>query len=312
MNEVFKPLELLDNLNIILIYLMIVIGLNLIYGLVKYRWRESIRQRRRARGLPDDVLINHAEKLAERRLDALVQSGLLLVSLSIVPFVLVWITDSEPDQNDLSLSFLLLLGLGYILYGSTDVFKAFLGGLSFKTLAAFTHPFQIGDRVTLKGMNGKVVRFDTFFVVLRTFNDDQISIPTHTLWSEILTSANAGNRSSLCVMNFYLASFISAEQRQAAEDAIWDAIQASVYYESSKPMQIYLTQTPEAIQLTAKAYVASTYNEPLFTSDVTRAFLDFVSQQEIALAPSSWEISDLKILARQEFDHSSSTWGSLK
>ena len=285
MDEVVK---LLDNPNI-LIYLGIVIGSQVIYGLWNYLRRRSISQRRKALGLPDRVLINHAEKLAYRRLDALVQSGLLLTSIIIVPFVLVWITDCGKEKNGLAITFLVLLG--WILFNGTDVVKAFLGGLAFKTIAAFKQPFQIGDRVTLKGISGKVVSFDTFFMMLQTLNDDQISIPTYTLWSEVLTSANAGDRSSLCVMNFYLASFISAEQRQAAENVIWDAIQASVYYEPSKPMQIYLVQTPEAIQLTAKAYVASTYYEPLFTSDVTRAFLDFVSQHEIALASNSWQLN---------------------
>ena len=271
----------------ILIYLGIVIGSQMIYGLGAYLIQSKIRRKRKNAGLPEGILINHAEKLASRRIDALVQSGLLLASILITPFVLVGITKSA--QSGLAIAFLVLLG--WILFNGTDVIKAFLGGLAFKTIAAFKQPFQIGDRVTLKGIGGKVISFDTFFVMLQTLNDDLISIPTHTLWSEDLSSANAGDRSSLCVMNFYLASFVDAEQRQKAEDAIWDAIQASVYYEPSKPMQIYLTQTPEAIQLTAKAYVASTYNEPLFTSDVTRAFLDFVSQEKIALSPSSWELN---------------------
>ena len=188
----------------------------------------------------------------------------------------------------MGIAFLLLLS--WILSNGTDIVKAFMGGLAFKTIAAFKQPFQVGDRITLKGVSGKVISFNTFFVVLQTFSDDQISVPTHTLWSEVVSSANAGHRSSLCVMNFYLASFINAQQRQKAEDAVWNAIQASVYYEPSKPMQIYLTQTPDVIKITAKAYVASTYNESLFRSDVTRAFLDVVSQAKIPLAPSSYEL----------------------
>lgn len=272
----------------ILIYLGVVIGSQIIYGLGIHLIQSNIHRKRKNQGLPEGILINHAEKLASRRIDALVQSGLLLASILITPFVLVWITEADKDKSGLAIAFLVLLG--WVLFNGTDVIKAFLGGLAFKTIAAFKQPFQIGDRVTLKGISGKVISFDTFFVMLQTLNDDQISIPTHTLWSEVLNSANAGDRSSLCVMNFYLASFVNAEQRQKAEDAIWDAIQASVYYEPSKPMQIYLSQTPDAIQLTAKAYVASTYNEPLFASDVTRAFLDFVSKEKIALAPSSWKL----------------------
>ena len=72
-------------------------------------------------------------------------------------------------------------------------------------------------------------------------------------------------------------------------------------------MQIYLSQTPEAICLTAKAYVASTYNEPLFVSDVTRAFLDFVSQEQIPLAPSAWELGlEMSPISNDRFDLSKS------
>ncbi len=49
-------------------------------------------------------------------------------------------------------------------------------------------------------------------------------------------------------------------------------------------MQIFLSQTPDALCLTAKAYVTSTYNEPLFSSDVTRAFLDVAADTQIPLA----------------------------
>ncbi len=272
-----------------LIYLGTIIGTQLLYSLGIYLRQTRTNKRRFARGLPETILIHHAEKQSSRRIDVLIQNFLLLASVFIVPFLLVSISSLEDaDKSSLLLVFVLLLI--WIFVNGTDLIKAFLNGLAFKTITAFTQPFQVGDRVNLKGIKGKVVKFNTFFVVLITPDDDLISIPTHTLWNEVLNSANSGNRSSLCVINFYLASFNTAEQRQAAEDTIWDAIQSSVYYEPSLPMQIYLSQTPDAIKLTAKAYVASTYNEPLFSSDVTRAFLDFASKANIALTPSTWEV----------------------
>ncbi len=54
-------------------------------------------------------------------------------------------------------------------------------------------------------------------------------------------------------------------------------------------MQIFLAQEPDTIRLTAKAYAASTYNEPLFTSDVTRAFLEFADKEAIPLASRAWK-----------------------
>lgn len=276
----------------VLSYLTIVIGLQLSYAGWRHWQRQSIANHRKTQGLPDGIIVYHAQRLAERRRDALLQSGLFLGSVLIVPFILVLIAQqldgnvSNPEQKGVVIVFLTLLA--WLLFTGTDLAKAFLGGLAFKTLAAFKNPFQIGDRVTLKDIGGKVVGFDTFFVSLQTPNDDLISIPTASLWGETLNSTNAGDRSSLCMIRFYLAPHASSEQRQACEHAIWDAIQSSAYYDPSKPMQIYLEQLPEAIQLTAKAYVALTYDEPLFTSDVTRAFLDFAADHGIALAAASW------------------------
>ncbi len=273
----------------LLIYLGTIIGTQLLYSLAIYLRQTRTNKRRFARGLPETILIHHAEKQSSRRIDVFIQNFLLLASVFVVPFLLVSFSAlKDADKSSLLLVFVLLLI--WIFVNGTDLIKAFLNGLAFKTITAFTQPFQVGDRVKLKGISGKVIKFNTFFVVLVTPDDDLISIPTHTLWNEVLNSANSGSRSSLCVINFYLASFNTAEQRQAAEDTIWDAIQSSVYYEPSLPMQIYLSQTPDAIKLTAKAYVASTYNEPLFSSDVTRAFLDFASKANIALAPSTWEV----------------------
>ncbi len=276
----------------VLIYLIVVIGLQLIYTGWQHWQRHRIAMRRKTQGLPDDILLYHAQRLDERRRDALLQSSLFLGSVLIVPFILVVVaqqlegSDSNTEQKGLVIVFVTLLL--WLLFTGTDIAKTFLGGLAFKTLAAFKNPFQVGDRVTLKDIGGKVVGFDTFFVSLQTSNDDLISIPTASLWNETLNSTNAGGRSSLCVMRFYLAPHVSPKQRQACEDAIWDAIQSSVYYDPMQPMQIYLEQLPEAIQLTAKAYVALTYDEPLFTSDVTRAFLDFTNDHGIALAATSW------------------------
>ena len=131
--------ELLQNPKI-LIYLLIVIGSQAIYVFGKYLRRRRISKRRKAQGLPDRILINHAEKLAERRIDALIQSGLLLAAIIITPFVLVLITESDADKKGLAIAFLVLLA--WTIYSGTDILRAFLGGLAFKTIAAFPNLFK--------------------------------------------------------------------------------------------------------------------------------------------------------------------------
>ena len=273
----------------VILYLLIVIGAQIWIIIRNRNQRRQIQENRQQQGLPPDILLNHAERLSDVRKEALLQSSVLLATIIVVPFLITLIFGAlmtAEDRTGLAVTFLGLLG--WLLLTGTDVAKSFLGGLAFKTLVAFKNPIQVGDRVTLKGYGGKVLEIGIFFVKLQTLNDDLISIPTRDLWCEVLSSANAGARSSLCVMTFYLAPFSTQKQRQAAEDTIWDAIQASPYFEPSLPMQIFLAQERDAICLTAKAYTASTYNEPLFTSDVTRAFLEFADKEGIPLASLAW------------------------
>ena len=176
----------------------------------------------------------------------------------------------------------------WLLFTGTQIGTAILGGISFRVLIAFNRPFQVGDRVTLKGRSGKVVTIGVFHVSLQTPDDDLVSIPTSGLWNESLVSANAGDRASLCVMPFYIAPFADGKSLQDAENALWDIVQTSSFFAFTKPVQIYLSQTETAIVITAKAYVANTYDEPTFKSEVARRFLKRTAEIGVPLASARW------------------------
>jgi small-conductance mechanosensitive channel len=266
------------------VYLLIVVGTQIALALNRRRKAEERDARRHAAGLDDQVLVDHAVKLQTIRTEAAVDAAALLGTAVIVPIILVALF--KDSAEGLALAFLALLA--WALVSTTDVAKAFLGGVAFRAYVGLRQPFQVGDRVTLLGHAGKVVGIDPFFIRLVTVDDDQIGIPTAALWGTPLVSANAGDRASLCVMSFHLAPFVTAAQRKVAEDGIWDAIQRSVYWDFDKPMQIYVEQCKDEIVLTAKAYVASTYNEALLKSDVYQAFLDLADREKIPLASSEW------------------------
>lgn len=172
----------------------------------------------------------------------------------------------------------------WISVSGTETAKAFFGGLAFRALLAQTRPFQVGDRVTLDGYSGRVENIGFFHVSLVTPDDDLVSVPTYQLWSEPLVSTNAGNRMSLCVIDFYLSPRVNAEQRKKAEAIIRDAVQASIYYEPAKPLQTFCNQEMDAIHFQAKAYVSSTYREFEFKDDVTKKTLDAFDEHSIPLA----------------------------
>lgn len=258
-------------------------------GLAVYRWRAraAVSARRREAGLTDEVFTDVKQRLAEVREEALTEALLLLATVVIAPFVLLLFAPTAEAKAGLATLFAALLI--WILVSGTDVLKAFLGGLAFRTIVAVRRPFQAGDRVTLMNFSGKVTHIGPFHVTLMTSDDDQVSLPSAALWSEPLVTANAGERGSLCVMRFYLAPFANKAQRKMAEDCIWDAIQTSSYFDFLKPMQIFLEQTESAIVLTAKAYVARTYDEALFKSEVTQIFLDFADDNGLPLGSNAFE-----------------------
>lgn len=249
------------------------------------RWQEQgVANQRREAGLDDQILVDHAVQLKTLQRHSAIDAVVLLASLVLLPIFLAQVFNEA--KEGLGMTFFALVI--WTLVSATDVAKAFLGGVAFRAFVGFRRPFQVGDRVTLNGYSGKVQEIGPFFVRLVTLDDDLVSIPTSSLWSAPIVSANAGDRASLCVMTFHLAPFVTAEKRKYTEDAIWDAIQRSVYWDFDKPMQIYLEQHADEILLTARAYVASTYNEALLKSDVYQRFLDYVDEAQVPLASAEW------------------------
>lgn len=282
MESIIKSLEN----PMVLIYFILVILTYVGYAQwMKYRQKQKAIARKQA-GLPESTIIRHTIKLEEFRREA--KEHALVAVLSPILWALFFIIIAKVfnlgDNTKEGIGFAFLIILVWALFTGTDIAKTVLGGLAFKVVTAFNGTLQVGDRVTLKDNSGRITEIGTFYVKLQTSDDDAIAIPSSSLLGDVLTSANSGERASLCVLPFYFEPVINSDQLQTAEDLIWDSIQASTYYDPAQPMQIYYSQTPDYICLTAKAYVASTYNEPLFKSDVYKAVLTTAAQQSIALA----------------------------
>ncbi|MEL7401336.1 MAG: mechanosensitive ion channel protein MscS, partial [Pseudomonadota bacterium] len=62
----------------VLLYLLVVVGTQVLYSWWRRQRNTVITTRRRTRGLPKEILLNHAQQLAERRRLALTESALLL------------------------------------------------------------------------------------------------------------------------------------------------------------------------------------------------------------------------------------------
>jgi len=267
-------------------YLIGVVLLPFIIPLAIKRWNRNIAHERKSQGLDDKVLRNPEAQLKLQRKQAGLEIALFIFLAGFLPFLLVKLSHDHPGESEkISLAFTVFLL--WVLVSGTSIAKNFLGGLAFRAISAFSTTLQEGDRATLSGHHGVVQKIGTFYTKIQTLDDDLVSVPTASLLDSALSSTNAGARSSLCVIPFYLSPSNSAEKLQDAENIIWDAIQSSTYFDFSNPIKILYSQTETSIVLKAKAYVASTYDEAEFSSEITKKALTAFDQDKIDLSKIS-------------------------
>ncbi|MGB3572163.1 MAG: mechanosensitive ion channel domain-containing protein [Phormidesmis sp.] len=303
-------------------YVLILVGSQVLYHQWQQHKRDRIHTQRLTRGLPSRILLTRTEQLTQRRAAALHETLLLFTTIIVVPIVLVGIAHKVSGSTEIGrqssadaqngLGFVVLCAIGLVLLGGSPAIIAFVSGLAYKIVAAFSVPFQIDDYVTIKGISGRVTLLNAFFVQLKTVNGQRVNLPTHTLWREpIVTLCSqlcrqssgqlAGRLSgqlagqlaerratnwqaTLCEMVFYLSPTATSEQHALAENIIRETARSSAYIEPSWPVEIYYAQSPEAIALTTTAYVTAIEHSAAFRSDITRQFLAFADRQQIPLA----------------------------
>ncbi len=259
-------------------------------------------RRRRAAGLDDVVLSNPGDGLQKLRFESIIETLMALAVVITLPILLIWLVENtglvDVAQRSKEIEKINVAFVAFTLWtlvSGTTIARSFLGGLAFRSLAAFSDAIQVGDRVTIKGHHGVVKGIGVFYTQLQTLSDDLISIPSNQLLDEVLSSTNAGARASRCSIPFYLSPANPSAQIQRAEDLIWATIQGSIYYDFAHPLKIQVSQERRAILLTAHCYVTTTYEEAEFASGVTRRVLAGFAENGIALsgvAPSKSDESD--------------------
>ncbi|MEL7069016.1 MAG: mechanosensitive ion channel domain-containing protein [Cyanobacteria bacterium J06581_3] len=288
-----------------LAYLVVLVGIQLLYRQWRKRSRSRITTRRLTRGLPPGTLLGRSGNRQHCQQQVGIEIALWAISTIVVPIAfieLARILEGESQgiisaQNGLFVIAITLLSLTAI--GGLGAMRAMVSGFVFEAITAFTTPFQPGDHLSVTSANtppsnpptrGKVIRLNAFFVTLENSAGQRINIPTHTLWQSTITVLNgsasqlASELASECKVVFYLSHTATHQQLRLAESILLEAIHNSAYLEPSSPADIHYAQSYHAIKLTAIAYVAAIDNAAAFSSDITRQFLDLARQKQLPLA----------------------------
>ena len=182
---------------------------------------------------------------------------LLIRATAIVTIVPILVEPTVP--NLLALSAGLGLALAYTLkdYGSS-----FVAGL----VTVLENTYQPGDWIEVDGAYGEVKSIAGRAVRLVTADDTEVIIPHSRLWSTSIFNSSGGNRSLLCIANFYLhpdhdASAVRERLTEVAESSSYRALESSV--------TVIALEKPWGTHYRVKAYVKESREQFLFITDLT-------------------------------------------
>ncbi len=185
----------------------------------------------------------------------------------------------EPTfRNILALSAGLALVLAYTLkdYGSS-----FVAGL----VTVLEKTYQPGDWIEVDGAYGEVKSIDGRAVRLVTADDTEVIIPHSRLWSTSVFNASSGNRSLLCIANFYLhpdhdASAVLEKLTEVAASSSYRALDSSV--------TVIALEKPWGTHYRVKAYVRESREQFLFITDLTVRGKDTLRHMNIRFAQAPY------------------------
>ncbi|MBI3812746.1 MAG: mechanosensitive ion channel, partial [Nitrospirae bacterium] len=98
-----------------------------------------------------------------------------------------------------------------------------------------------------------------------TADDTEVIIPHSRLWSSGISNASSGDRSLLCVTNFYL----HPDHDAAARRRLTEVAETGSYRKPETPVTVIVMEKPWGTHYRLKAYVKESRDQFLFITDLT-------------------------------------------
>lgn len=182
----------------------------------------------------------------------------LLIGIGAV-VIIVPILVEPTFQNVIALVASIALALAFALknYGSSLV-----AGL----VTVLENTYQPGDWIEVDGTYGEVKSIGIRAMCLVTPDDTELIIPHSRLWYTGIFNASSGNRSLLCVADFYLHPDHDAF---AVRQRLTDIAESNPYRKPETPVTVIVLEKPWGTHYRLKAYVKESREQFLFTTDLT-------------------------------------------
>lgn len=145
-------------------------------------------------------------------------------------------------------------------------FKDYGSSLVAGLVIVLENTYQPGDWIELGGVYGEVKSIELRATRIVTADDTEMIVSNSRIWSGSTANATSGQRSLLCVAEFYLhpdhdAVGVRTQLAQIAE--------TSSYRKAETPISVIVMEKPWGTKYRLKAYVTESRDQFLFITDLT-------------------------------------------
>ena len=176
----------------------------------------------------------------------------------------------------------LLASLGLLLaFAMKDYGSSLVAGL----VTILENTYQPGDWIEVDGIYGEVKAIGLRAVHLVTPDDTEVIIPHSRLWSASIFNASSGNRSLLCVADFYLHPNHDAF---AVRQGLTEIATSSAYRKPGTPVTVIVVEKPWGTHYRVKAYVKESREQFLLITDLTLLGKEALQAMNIQFAQAGY------------------------
>lgn len=200
--------------------------------------------------------------------------------LGLAIFILVSLFLNLSSRNLLAVTGTVIVALGF-------AFKDYASSVIAGIIALFESPYQVGDRVTIGEHYGEIINYGLRGIILKTPNDDLVTIPHNKIWTEAIVNANKGNVEAQAIIDFYLAHTVDV---QTVTRILYRVAHTSKYIQLKLPVLVIIQEKPWGTHFKLKCYPIDARDEFIFQTDlICRAKVAFAKANIAYPRFSPWD-----------------------
>jgi small-conductance mechanosensitive channel len=209
------------------------------------------------------TLTNWISERVARRFRLLIKQALPFLKGAILVVTIAYLLDlflNLSRSNLLALTGTIAVALGF-------AFKDYVSSIIAGVVMLFEGSYRVGDRIQIGEHYGEVVGYGLRSIQVQTPDDNEVTIPHSTSWTEAVSNANSGKLEAQVATDFYFDHEVDVE---LVLRVLYQAAYSSKYTQLKLPIVVVIKEKRWATQFKLRAYPIDARDEFVFQTDLIR------------------------------------------